>query len=105
MISLKGNNKYLVVASGIVLSLNWLFFFQAIENTSVANATLSYYTSPALVVLLSILFLKERLNMRGAISLSLGVLGIFIMILGPNKDIDSEGITGIIYGLIQVISP
>ncbi|PRX35640.1 RarD protein [Orenia metallireducens] len=99
-ISLEKNNKYLLIVSGIVLSLNWVFFFQAIKNTSVASATLSYYTSPALLVLLSILFLKERLTGRGVISLALGFLGIFIMILIPNKNITLEGITGIGYGLI-----
>jgi len=99
-VSFQVNNRYVVIFSGIVLALNWIFFFQAIKNTSIANATLSYYTSPALVVLLSILFLKERLSIRGIISLALGISGIFIMILSSNNNLVLEGIIGVGYGVI-----
>ncbi|TDX59301.1 DMT family transporter [Orenia marismortui] len=93
------DNKLLLLGSGITLSLNWLFFFQAVKKTTIANATLSYYTSPVMVVLLSVLFLKERLRVREIISLLLGILGISIMIFSP-KNLLLDGRVGIVYGLL-----
>lgn len=46
--------------SGIVLSLNWILFFWAIQLTSVANAVILYYLGPIFTIILAVLFLKEH---------------------------------------------
>jgi ABC-type antimicrobial peptide transport system permease subunit len=41
-LNLKGNNKLLILTMGVVLALNWIFFFKAIKITTIASATLSF---------------------------------------------------------------
>lgn len=48
--------------SGVVLSLNWLFFFKSIQLTTIGNAVLSYYMSPLFSIIWARLFLHERLE-------------------------------------------
>ena len=42
-----------LVFSGAVLAGNWIFLFEAIKHTTIANATLSYYMAPVFVIGLS----------------------------------------------------
>ncbi len=98
-INIKGQNKVILVISGVALALNWILFFQAVKSTTIASATLSYYTSPIIVVILSVIFLKERLTGRELIALILGVLGIVSMLVIP-ADSDISSNIGVIYGLL-----
>ncbi|SJZ59506.1 DMT family transporter [Selenihalanaerobacter shriftii] len=98
---LKGNSMLLILAMGITLALNWIFFFKAIKTTTIASATLSYYASPIILTILSVLFLKEELTKKGIIALALGFIGITIMLLGGrNNELASAQLYGVGYGLI-----
>jgi RarD protein len=100
-LNLKGNNKLLILTMGVVLALNWIFFFKAIKITTIASATLSYYSAPIILTILSSLILKEDLTKKGIIAIGLGFVGISIMLLGSNSDsLASADLEGIIYGLI-----
>ena len=57
----RSNAKYLI-PSGIFLGINWVLFFEGIRLTGVATATLCYYLAPSIVIILSPIFLKERLG-------------------------------------------
>ncbi len=54
MISLTG--------STVVLSLNWYLFIWAVNHGQVLQTSLGYYINPLIMVLLGIIFLKERLR-------------------------------------------
>jgi len=96
----KGNSIILLlVLSGVFLSLNWMFFFKAIKTTTVAAATLSYYTAPVLVTILSLTVLKEKLNIKTLFALILSFLGIFLMVFNF-RSVSDIGSEGILYGLI-----
>jgi RarD protein len=92
-------NYGFLVLSGIFLSLNWLFFFKAVQTTTIAKATLSYYTAPILVTILSPLLLKEKLERRTVFSIILAFSGICLIILFPLSGITSGDNVGILYGL------
>ncbi len=49
----------LLCVLGVILALNWVFFFSAVIYTDIAKATLIYYLAPILVVVLSSVFLRE----------------------------------------------
>ncbi|WP_408955055.1 EamA family transporter [Natroniella sp. ANB-PHB2] len=61
---LKGNSRFLLIETGVSLALNWIFFFQALKNTTVTIATLSYYTAPIIVSIISMLFLDEDFSFK-----------------------------------------
>lgn len=100
--NLKGNNRLLILMMGIALALNWLFFFKAVKTTTIASATLSYYTSPIILTILSVIFLKERLTKKGIAALALGFIGISVMLLN-DITLASAKLTGVGYGLIAAI--
>ncbi|WP_406332093.1 DMT family transporter [Streptomyces sp. NBC_00203] len=52
----------LAVLGGVFIVFNWVFLFQAYENTSISVATVVYHTQPFYVVLLGALFFRERLT-------------------------------------------
>lgn len=68
-------NLKLLVPSGIILAFNWICLFEAYKHTGVAVATLCYYMAPVIVVLVSPIFLKERLTAVKAVGVAVAVVG------------------------------
>jgi RarD protein len=101
-IEFKETSKTFLILTGIMLALNWLFYFKAVKTTTIANATLSYYTSPIILTLFSIIFLKEKLTKKGVLALFLGFVGIFIMLVSSGE-LATTRIQGIGYGLIAAV--
>jgi RarD protein len=95
-------NIVLLVISGIAMGLNWIFLFQAYKYTTISNATLSYYFAPVFVIVLSPIFLKEKLNKRKVICVIGAMVGLFIVLNGDSSGLDSSynHIKGIVYGLL-----
>ena len=54
----------LLVLSGAMIGINWIFLFEAFNYTTVAAATLCYYMQPTIVILLSPLLLNEKLTRK-----------------------------------------
>jgi len=93
------NRRVLLTLSGVALATNWLFFFKAVQATSVSNAVLSYYTAPVLVALASPLLLKERLERRTMIAMALAFGGLIVMLYQPGQVFRSADLAGIGFGL------
>jgi drug/metabolite transporter (DMT)-like permease len=53
-----------LLLAGLVISGNWIFLFQAYKETTISNATLSYYFASVFVMLMSPFVLKERLSLK-----------------------------------------
>ncbi|MBF0209496.1 MAG: EamA family transporter RarD [Desulfamplus sp.] len=51
-----------LAGSTIVLSLNWYLFIWAVNHGQVLQTSLGYYINPLIMVLLGMIFLKERLR-------------------------------------------
>ncbi len=91
-------NLVLLILSGVFLGLNWIFLFEAYENTSISIATVCYYMAPMIVTLLSPIIFKETLTVKKLICVVFATVGIAFVSGVFNSRI--EGITGVIYGLI-----
>ena len=65
----------LLIVSGMLIGFNWMLLFEAYNHTTVAVATLCYYMEPTIVVLLSPLFLRERLTLRKGICALVAIIG------------------------------
>ena len=92
------NNLVLLILSGVMLGLNWIFLFAAYVNTTVAVASLCNYMAPVLLVLLTPLILKERLDWRKIPCILAALAGIVLVSGVFGGDIGNP--LGILYGLL-----
>mgnify|MGYP001777650293 FL=1 len=62
--SVSGIKLALLILSGGLIGINWMLLFEAYNHTTVAIATLCYYMQPTIVILLSAVIFRERLNVK-----------------------------------------
>ncbi|NFI07585.1 EamA/RhaT family transporter [Clostridium botulinum] len=91
-------NLWILIASGIALSVNWILLFQAYKYTTISNATICYYFAPVLVMILSPLILKEPLNVLKVLCIVAALVGL-ACIAGVSKKAGANDFVGILYGL------
>ncbi|NLO10191.1 MAG: DMT family transporter [Clostridiales bacterium] len=93
-------NLIFLIASGAALGFNWILLFEAYKNTTITNATLSYYFAPVIVVFLSPLILKEKLTFRKLLSILAAIIGMFLVAwTGGDGSLASNELVGIGFGL------
>lgn len=93
-------NLLLLCVSGGLMGANWIFLFEAYNNTTIATATLCYYMEPTIVMLLSPLFFKEKLPTRKIICIALSLVGM-VLVSGivESKGMEKGDSMGILLGL------
>jgi chloramphenicol-sensitive protein RarD len=74
--ALTGRRRGLLVASGLLIGLNWLAFIWAVSVGRVVEASLGYFMNPLVNVLLGYLFLGERLRRAQTLAILLAGLGV-----------------------------
>ncbi|MCG7344903.1 DMT family transporter [Sporosarcina sp. ACRSL] len=97
-------NAVVIVLSSIALGGNWIFFFEAIKHTTIANATLSYYFAPVIVLMLAPVVLKEKLSAKKIICIAVAMLGMLLIV--GNGRVSTSGVDdliGIGYGLLAAV--
>ena len=82
---------------GIFIGLNWVLLFEAYRFTTVAVATLCYYMAPTFVILLSPIFLKEKLTVRQLVLAAIALVGM-VLVSGVTSG-ESVQLTGVLFGL------
>ncbi|WP_088835149.1 DMT family transporter [Paenibacillus tyrfis] len=95
----KKNAVALIMASA-ALSGNWIFLFQAYKETTIANAALSYYFAPVLVIFLSPIVLKEKLSLKKVACVGIALLGLFFILQSGKVEEAGHHLLGIGYGLV-----
>lgn len=96
--AIRRNLKYLIPC-GVAMGFNWILLFESYRYTTVAVATLCYYLSPVIILLLSPVLLKEKLTAlkAGCIALALG--GMFLVSGVVQSGGTGFNATGILLGL------
>ena len=97
-------NLALLLISGAAIGVNWIFLFEAYRYTTVATATLCYYTAPLFVLAVSPIFLGERLTVRKCAGIGTALVGM-VFVSGVHKT-GFSGIAearGIILGVLAAI--
>ena len=92
--AIRRNLKWLLPC-GIAMGFNWILLFEAYRYTTVAVATLSYYLSPVIILLLSPLVLKERLTALKAGCIAVALMGMFLVsgvVQSGGSDFNATGI-------------
>ncbi len=95
----KKNAAALFIASA-ALSGNWIFLFQAYKETTIANAALSYYFAPVLVIMFSPFVLKEKLSIKKTVCVGIALLGLFFILQNSRMGTTGYHLLGIGYGLV-----
>jgi chloramphenicol-sensitive protein RarD len=73
------------LASGLAISVNWLFFIWAVNVGRVIETSLGYFMTPLVNVLLGATFLRERLTRWQLVSVLLALVGVLNLTLGYGK--------------------
>ncbi len=64
-----------LLASGVMLGLNWVLLFESYRHTTVAVGTLCYYMAPIFILIASPLLLRERLSVRKSVCVAAALCG------------------------------
>ena len=93
-------NLFLLCLSGALIGANWILLFEAYNYTSVATATLCYYMEPIFVMLVSPIFLKEKLSLKKVLCILVALSGMVCVsgVIGM-EDFKFSEIKGVILGL------
>ena len=69
-------NVGLALFSGVLMVINWVFFFEAIRRVGISVATIVFHVQPFMVLLLGALLFRERITLDkfGWISVGFGGL-------------------------------
>lgn len=65
-----------LTVSTILISVNWFVFIHAVDVGRVLEASLGYYMTPLINILLGLIFLGERVNRVQTIAIALAVAGV-----------------------------
>lgn len=70
-----------LLATSIILGINWLVFIWAINSGHILEASLGYYINPLFSVGLGMLFLGERLSTWQKVAVALAFSGVMIQLI------------------------
>ncbi len=68
--------RYRLMASAVLVSINWLVYVWAVNNGHVIESSLGYFINPLVNVLLGVVVLRERLNRAQWTAVSFAGIGV-----------------------------
>lgn len=90
----------LLAVSGAAMGFNWIFLFEAYENTTVSIATISYYFAPVIVMLVCPILFKEKMGLKQWICFIMSTVGIVLISVSGKDEEGSNHLLGIAFGLL-----
>lgn len=94
----------LLIISGCLIGVNWLFLFESYKYTSVATSTLCYYMAPIFLMIASVFVFKEKVKLINVICMLIAFVGmIFVSGVLENGFNDKNAILGVLYGLAAAV--
>ncbi len=96
-----------IVASAVLIAVNWFCFVYAIEQRMILQASLGYFINPLVSVLLGMLVLRERLRRGQWLAVALAAVGIGIMATGAREGLWISAALAAsfgLYGLVRKVS-
>ncbi len=97
-------NILFLILSGAALGINWVLLFEAYRYTTVATATLCYYLAPVFIIIVSPIFMRERITAVKAICVAVALSGMVCVsgVLDVGLPEISE-MTGILFGICAAV--
>lgn len=78
--NLSKQNWTFLILSGIATGLSWIFYFKALQNGKVSQVAPVDKLSVALAIVLSVIFLKEKISYQGILGAGLIIAGTIVLI-------------------------
>jgi drug/metabolite transporter (DMT)-like permease len=97
---LKFRMPLLTLIMGTVQGLSIFLFYAALEKTTVTNAVLLTYTAPIFGAILSVIFLREKLEHRTIVAILTSFLGVALVSDLTNFKFGSDQTTGSLLALL-----
>lgn len=94
---------FALLASAVLIAINWLVYIWAIMETQVYAASLGYYLNPLLNVLLGTLFLKERLSRWQWIAVAIAASAVALLAIGALTTLWISLTLALSFGLYGVV--
>ena len=98
-----GANLLWLFISGGLIGANWILLFESYKYSSVAASTLVYYLSPVFVMILCMIFLKERITLVRALC-ALAAVGGMVLVSGIKLGSILALAAAILYAFVVVIN-
>lgn len=98
----------LLLASSVLIAVNWLVYIYAIFTDHVLAASLGYYLNPLINVMLGMLFLGERLSRLQVAAVAIAAVGVAILLAGALDTLWISLTLALsfgVYGLIRKVAP
>lgn len=98
----------LLLASSLLIGVNWVVFIVAVNGGQVLAASLGYYINPLVNVLLGTLFLGERLNRAQWWAVALAGAVVAVLAFGAIDTLWISLVLGVsfgLYGLVRKLAP
>lgn len=98
-----------MLASGALISVNWLVYVWAVNNGHILAASFGYYLNPLLNILAGTIFLGERLSSTQKMAVTVAAAGVAVM--GASGALDTLWIglslatSFCAYGLVRKMAP
>ena len=70
-----------MILTCLILSFNWGFYIWAVNNGHILEASMGYYITPLVMVVLGLLFFRERLRSLQWAAVTVALIGILILTL------------------------
>lgn len=97
------SNFIILLISGILIGLNWIFLFESFNYISVGTATLCYYLAPFFTIILSSIFLKEKITIKKSICILTALFGMALISGIMQREVSITNIKGIVYAIIAAL--
>lgn len=98
----------LMLASAMLIGVNWVIYIAAINNGHIYASSLGYYINPLVNVLLGTIFLGERLSRMQWCAVALAALGVGALLLGARDTLGISlalALSFALYGLVRKVAP
>jgi drug/metabolite transporter (DMT)-like permease len=102
-VKVRGALRSLVIL-GLLLSLGWVFLFEAMKLIPIGNAVFLNYTGPVFVALLAPIFLREEVGRVTLYALVLSVTGILLIYSADNFGVGGLDPLGATSGLLAAFA-
>lgn len=97
-----------LTVSGIAIAINWLTYIWAVTNDHVLAASLGYFLTPFISVLLGVALLRERVSRPQWVAVGLAAAGVVILATKAPSTLNislAVAFAFAIYGLVRKLTP
>ena len=98
----------LLLASALLIAINWVVYIAAVNNGHIYAASLGYYINPLVNVVLGTVFLGERLNRLQWGAVAVAAIGVGVLLAGARDTLGISLALGLsfgLYGLVRKVAP